>query len=366
MGGCGMENVRILLSARWQAFLQFAALLAEQIRPVFRFLILGPRKAWLQANEWAWFLGLFALAATVTGVNEFGLAVIFLGLSLFGCTSQIFKWEPQGWVAPWTIVAKFALTMISISAFICAVAVVNEYRANRPWSELPAAYVRCANLLVYFHAPTIDTGPRYFVEKPPTIAAIPPKSVPSHHVSFEKDRPNNPCIPKTGRFYSDPTKLPGGPKLQRPELIMNFGSTPFFAQEVADETMLYFELVITNRGEASIVKGWELCLVVNGKTKTYQVAQIPVSGVAIPGSYWRITRDNSLVDNAIRNPIDHAHTAGGWVVFKMPGTLATNGLTNPDLVGTIVFRDYLDHKSTAAFARNPESKVDFYVPGAPN
>jgi hypothetical protein len=183
------------------------------------------------------------------------------------------------------------------------------------------------------------------------------------------------CTPKEGKSYPDYSSLPGGPKLERPMVVVNTGEFPMGGAEVAGNTLLFFKLVLTNRGEASIVKNWEICLVHDGKPFLYQPAEIPADGVPITGSSEKITPDKSLIDSVIKTPIEHAHTAGGWVVFKIPGTdLVKDWASGKEkIVGSMRFKDYLDHQSSFDFVMNTFSKSDIdkhkpelYVPGAPH
>ena len=109
--------------------------------------------------------------------------------------------------------------------------------------------------------------------------------------------------------------------------MLNTGTYPVLVVAINEVNLLVFELVITNRGEASIAKNWELCLVHDGKPIRFNPAKIPPEGIPVSATE-RITPDKSLVDNAIRVPIEHAHTAGGWVVFKVSDTALIDGWKN--------------------------------------
>ena len=227
----------------------------------------------------------------------------------------------------------------------------------------------CVAVLVggwsYIDPPEISTAPPPML--PVDKSAITPNvKVAKKTARFER-KEDTPCTPKEGKFYSDYVTLPGGPRLQRPLLVLNTGTYPVLVVAINEVNLLVFELVITNRGEASIAKNWELCLVHDGKPIRFNPAKIPPEGIPVSATE-RITPDKSLVDNAIRVPIEHAHTAGGWVVFKVSDTALIDGWKNgkEPFKGSIQFKDYLDHFSSFDFDMDSTSKVlDTYVPGAP-
>jgi hypothetical protein len=96
---------------------------------------------------------------------------------------------------------------------------------------------------------------------PPNISLSPPPMVPvdkssllgtgtkisKRTVSVRREG-ETVCTPKKGKFYSDYTLLPGGPKLERPMLVLSMGTFPFVMVEVKGTYLLAFELVISNRG----------------------------------------------------------------------------------------------------------------------
>ena len=206
----------------------------------------------------------------------------------------------------------------------------------------------------------IKAAPVWAAEKP----AIPPPARKPHHVVPHH---GSACTPKTGKWYPDYNSVPGGPRLDRPMVVANLGTSPLLMSQIGGDTYLFMKIVLTNRGEESIVKNWELCLVEDGKPLTYEAAEIPSTGVTIPGAAERITRENSLIDSAIKNPIAHAHTAGGWVTFKIPGTPPVGDLEDKGtLKGDLIFRDYLDHKYFFDMTGSIGTAPNLYVPGAPD
>jgi len=209
--------------------------------------------------------------------------------------------------------------------------------------------------------------------EPAIVTSVPSKESKEKSISAHKRigefRPKDatPCTMKDGKYYRDYLSLPGGPKLRRPMLVVNTGTLPYVGADVTGTFQLFLELVLTNRGEASIVKNWEVCLIHNNKPFIFDSAEIPTSGVLITGTSERITPEKSLVDNVIRTPIEHAHTAGGWVAFTIPNKELEDSLISGKEVvkGSIRFKDYLDHKYSFDFEAGVPGKVQTYVPGAP-
>jgi hypothetical protein len=212
----------------------------------------------------------------------------------------------------------------------------------------------------------------------PKMNLVPPRLVPvdrsspigaSAKVSKKnlsmRHKGETPCTPKLGKFYSDYSALPGGPKLERPMLVLNMGTYPFVMAEINGTNLLAFELVISNRGEASIAKNWELCLVHEGKPVLFAPARIPSDGIVISAND-RITPEKSLIDHAIQIPVEHAKTAGGWAVFKADDASVLAGLRSgkETVSGSIRFKDYLDHLSSFEFEGATGKAPDIYVPGA--
>jgi hypothetical protein len=171
------------------------------------------------------------------------------------------------------------------------------------------------------------------------------------------------CTMRNGTYYPDYRLMPGGPKLQRPMVVINAGAFPIGTAMVAGDTLMILKLALTNRGEASIVKNWELCLVQNGKPVIYENAEMPI-GMLINGTET-VTQEKSLVDTAIRAPIEHAHTVGGYVAFKVTKEVADSWTQGKPLQGAIRFKDYLDHKLSFDFAGTNDGKPWAYMPGAP-
>lgn len=205
----------------------------------------------------------------------------------------------------------------------------------------------------------------------PVVAAERPKTNVPRYVETRNPTTNSPCLQDfKGHFYSDYSHLPGGPDLKRPLIVINTGEVPAAHSDLPDGTMyLFFKLVLTNRGETSIVKNWTLCMVEDGHAAIYNVVQIPKNIPPIVGTTEMITPEKSLVDNVIKNPIEHAHTAGGWVAFLLPKEAADRWRNGKPLKSAFRFKDYLDHEYAFEFDYDPTAKRsmnDYYEPGAPN
>jgi hypothetical protein len=173
------------------------------------------------------------------------------------------------------------------------------------------------------------------------------------------------CTLKGGTYYPDASSLPGGPKLQRPVVILNRDVIPMGTTFFAGDTLLLMKVVLINRGEASIVKDWQLCIVRDGKPFTYRPAPIPSMGIPIIGTSDKITPDQSLIDNVIRTPIERADTAGGWITFKVTTDVAGDYIAGKRFQGSLRYKDYLDHEYSFDFGPSGDTKdTNVYIPGA--
>jgi len=133
-------------------------------------------------------------------------------------------------------------------------------------------------------------------------------------------------------------KLPGGPGLSRPQLLIVAHS--FFYRTWSDHFYdLFFEVVATDRGEATIAKDWRLCLV-QGKEPKYYDSQ-PVDNADLYGEV-------DLANSTYKASIEHGHAVKGWLRFHVP-----EADVNPaKFYGTVECKDYLEHKSRFLFRAN--------------
>jgi hypothetical protein len=184
-----------------------------------------------------------------------------------------------------------------------------------------------------------------------------------------RHRDVTPCDLRNGSFYSSYSDMPGGPNLRRPLIVVNEESFPVATSENVGNgsVFLFMKLVLTNRGETSIVKDWELCTVEDGRAVKYQSVAIPKLIEPMAASGEMITPEKSLVDNAVKTPIKHAHTVGGWVTFKVTKETADRWKSGKHMKGSVQYRDYLDHLYSFGFDYDPTTRpTTAYVPGAPD
>jgi len=99
-------------------------------RAAIDFLLSGPKPDW----RLAWPVALVVGAATLASLNEFACSDFFLLLSSVSCGWQIWKFPGQ------RVAVRTLLTMALVTVLACAGAVVNEFRAEKPWSQLPSAW----------------------------------------------------------------------------------------------------------------------------------------------------------------------------------------------------------------------------------
>jgi hypothetical protein len=182
------------------------------------------------------------------------------------------------------------------------------------------------------------------------------------HKKQRPQPPSTPCTLRGGTFYPEVRDMPGGAKLDRPAFELE-NVVPFSVWYwEGDKYWLFLEFAITNRGEESIVKGWELCLERDHKPLMYQPAAVPQKGVTLPNGET-ITANQTLTESAIKNPIPHGHRVVGWVAFSIPKDVAQEYMkTLPR--GSIRLKDYLAH--TYSYDFTPGSipgNIDVYVPG---
>jgi hypothetical protein len=125
-------------------------------------------------------------------------------------------------------------------------------------------------------------------------------------------------------------------------------------------------VTLTNRGEESVAKNWELCMVLDGKPFRFKPGPIPDDGIQLSPSE-KILKAESLTEKVIREPIAHARSVTGWVSFSVPKEQAIETISKnkfPD--GSIQYQDYLAHRYSWDFTGKPETdkpKSLNYVPG---
>jgi hypothetical protein len=156
--------------------------------------------------------------------------------------------------------------------------------------------------------------------------------------------------------------MPGGPKLERPIIELEM-AVPFVAwQPIGTKYLLLFELSLTNRGEESIVKDWEICILQDSKPVVFPPAALPSQGITLMNGE-KITNETLLTETAVRASIPHGHRVVGWVAFSIPREVAQGSIQERELLsGSIRFEDYLAHTYSYDFKLTPNAG-DTYVPG---
>lgn len=238
---------------------------------------------------------------------------------------------------------------------------------------LVALAVACATASTLFivlrRSPVRPTTPTALVPSPTEAHTVQPKK--KHSVEFRpasalltecnKGIPGKP--PKT---YSDYSRLPGGADEKRPWVVISTTPLNGGAGLLGNDTIFLFELTLVNRGEASIVKDWQICLLNGGKAQKYPAAEIPAGGllVTMEGSTKTIVPSDSLPEKTISTAVAHANTAIGWVFFKVPGTDVYNEQKHK-LPFAIMFKDYLDHQASfeGTWTGDTTPTKIMYVPG---
>ena len=104
----------------------------------------------------------------------------------------------------------------------------------------------------------------------------------------------------------------------------------------------------------------------DGKALMFQAGSVPDKGVTL-STGERITRDQTLMERAIKEPIKHGRALSGWIAWSVPKELATliiSGKIPP--TGAIRLKDYLAHTYSYDFIPDPNTEVPkkkVYIPG---
>jgi hypothetical protein len=113
---------------------------------VLKFVLYGPAKwAWMQAYQWAWFGGLFAVAFGVASINEFGVAAALFVLSGISALSHMWMWEEAGIPPALFTLLKIGGSFVLFVLVLAALGILNVYRDGKPWSQLPKAIENARN-----------------------------------------------------------------------------------------------------------------------------------------------------------------------------------------------------------------------------
>jgi hypothetical protein len=191
-----------------------------------------------------------------------------------------------------------------------------------------------------------------------------PKPAPGHTTAVKvyKNPDPTPCSMKGGAYYPDATLEPGGPNAHRPYFQLEGSYTTAWSW-IGDDYLLWMEFTITNRGEESIAKNWELCLVDDGKAVWFHPGQMDGQEIALQNGDT-IKPDDILEEKTIRTPIPHGKVVTGWVGFSVPKDFALKLRNKKMPSGAVTFQDYLAHKFSFDFTGNEDVPTKpVYIPG---
>jgi len=155
--------------------------------------------------------------------------------------------------------------------------------------------------------------------------------------------------------------MPGGERYERPALQLEMEDWGGWSV-TNDEYLVIFEFTLTSRGEASITKNWQLCWVIDGKPVRFSVGRIPDGGIKFDDGTM-VTREKSLPDNTVKEPIPHGHVEHGFAAFRIPKEVGVTRKDKPLPEGSISFQDYLAHTYSWDTIPDPNPPKKSYVPG---
>jgi hypothetical protein len=157
-----------------------------------------------------------------------------------------------------------------------------------------------------------------------------------------------PCAGKSLGYGREGVERMRGPGSSKPWLVVEPVRYQFVDWSPADPLDLLFQVEVTNRGEPSIAKDWELCLVATDQTvRRFRAEELSANEFE---RFKQLGENaNSLADVAFKEPIQRGRAVNGWVLFHLPPDLKLETLT-----GSLQCRDYLDHPSTLVFSTGAE------------
>ena len=152
---------------------------------------------------------------------------------------------------------------------------------------------------------------------------------------------------KTGVGIDYLDTLPGGQNLTKPYLLLKTERFVFAHPGNAETDEVLIETELTNRGETSIAKDWDLCFM----SEDHKAIHIPALKNVRMTDYPE-TGDSaiSLSDSTASAPIQHGRFVDGWLVFHLPKDVPLASLK-----GTVSCHDYLERKSRIVFKFAPSS-----------
>lgn len=157
-----------------------------------------------------------------------------------------------------------------------------------------------------------------------------------------------PCAGKSVGYGRDGVEKMRGPGSSKPWLVVEPVRFQFIDWSPVDPEDLLFQVEVTNRGEPSIAKDWELCLVATDQTvRRFRAEEL--SAIEFDRFKQLGENTNSLADVAFKEPIQRGRAVSGWVLFHLPPDLKLETLT-----GSLQCRDYLDRPSSLVFSTEAE------------
>jgi len=159
------------------------------------------------------------------------------------------------------------------------------------------------------------------------------------------------CVEPGGKAYplTDLHLFPGGPHSKRSWIVFTPERLSTFSLPSQPENInVMFQVALINRGEASIVTDWTLCLVEEGKPQRFR--SVPYSA-DLPTVL--ISNRTSIDEYAFSKPVEHGRAVREWVLFSVPCKLEMRQYW----LGSLQYRDYLDNKTTVTWG-SPVKRIN--------
>jgi hypothetical protein len=151
-----------------------------------------------------------------------------------------------------------------------------------------------------------------------------------------------PCSSRKVGYGVEGMNSMSGPDPKKPWLVLEPIHYQFVDWSGAPSVDLLFQVELTNRGESSIVKGWELCLIAPDQTPMrFRADKMSSTDLERMGQ-----NSISLADIAFTQPVEHGKAVTGWVLFHLPREVVKLAT----LQGSLRCRDYLDHLAQVVFS----------------
>jgi hypothetical protein len=139
-----------------------------------------------------------------------------------------------------------------------------------------------------------------------------------------------------------------GPDPKRPWLVLEPTNFAIVDQQGSNPVSLLFKVDVTNRGEPSIAKGWELCLIAANQTvKRFRAEDLSPIDLAGLGD-----KPVELAKTTFEQPIEHGRAITGWILFHIP----RDSIELATMTGSLQCRDYRDRLSRTVFSTEQEKQ----------